>query len=762
MQRLSENNPQKNLFFQKIKASFPFIFLIFFACAFMGRFFGKVLAYPGHYVFSAGGDGLKNYFTFIWSIKYEKGYWFSGMNYPYGEHALYTDNSFILVVLLRWVNDHIMPIGDNEIGIMNIFVLLLFFLGFFIVYFLLRRFNIGKWAAVWGAIAIECLSPYTLRMNGHFALAAFVFIPVVFHFILSFRRKPGNVLPEIGYILFVSIFGLLHLYHALMGVMILLMWILSELIVDKKSFFLHWVRWVRKAIVALIPLISLFVFVKLTDPVKDRPDTPIGILYYSSRVKGFLFPYEGIINTAWEKVLNKSHIVEEFEAANYLGFAVIVLLLGLIAGKIVRTGRFKDRFKPISRNKDIRVFWWLGILLAIFSFGTIYQLGLLYLMDALPPLKQFRSLGRFGWPVYYCAAIVGLYYFEHSRRLLKIKKLSALSAGIAILLFFGWIWEGWLHIAELSPRFEQSNDFMSDVVYTELRTKLKESGHNPAEFQALFPLPIGVIGSEKIMTNGQWMSYQEAVKWSLATGIPQLNIAMSRTSISQSLSMLQLLSHKILRRERYKDFDQRPFLMLKTQDAVLPGDQWLFDSATKILDYKDMSLYSLPVSALKENPASYYLDSIGSIANPVLFMPLDESREAEGLDHKGVFYKKDGDHILWEGVFGKAAQDKDLIASIWLYVHPHTAGMPWFFIEKEKNGGKEKDILQPEYFQLRDVYKGWVRADIRFKPGTESYKIKIKYDDIIIADHLLIQGVSDTILQNSDQMRWWNNYPVEK
>jgi len=88
--------------------------------------------------------------------------------------------------------------------------------------------------------------------------------------------------------------------------------------------------------------------------------------------------------------------------------------------------------------------------------------------------------------------------------------------------------------------------------------------------------------------------------------------------------------------------------------------------------------------------------------------------------------------------------------------------MPWFFIEKEKNGGKEKDILQPEYFQLRDVYKGWVRADIRFKPGTESYKIKIKYDDIIIADHLLIQGVSDTILQNSDQMRWWNNYPVEK
>src|SRR4051812_26014633 len=54
---------------------------------------------PGHVVTALGGDGAKNIFTYLYHSMYGKGYWFEGMNYPYGEHITYTDGQPLLSVL---------------------------------------------------------------------------------------------------------------------------------------------------------------------------------------------------------------------------------------------------------------------------------------------------------------------------------------------------------------------------------------------------------------------------------------------------------------------------------------------------------------------------------------------------------------------------------------------------------------------------------------------------------------------------------------
>src|ERR1041384_1921736 len=50
-----------------------------------------------------GGDGIKNEFTYLYQVLYGKGYWFEGMNYPFGEHIVYTDGQPLLSITLAWL-----------------------------------------------------------------------------------------------------------------------------------------------------------------------------------------------------------------------------------------------------------------------------------------------------------------------------------------------------------------------------------------------------------------------------------------------------------------------------------------------------------------------------------------------------------------------------------------------------------------------------------------------------------------------------------
>jgi hypothetical protein len=88
------------------------------------QYYAKVFTCPSCFQFLDTGDGLKNYYTFAWSVIHDSGWHFTGMNYPYGEHVIYTDNQPLLALLLQWVHNHITPLDRHIIGIMNIMLLL--------------------------------------------------------------------------------------------------------------------------------------------------------------------------------------------------------------------------------------------------------------------------------------------------------------------------------------------------------------------------------------------------------------------------------------------------------------------------------------------------------------------------------------------------------------------------------------------------------------------------------------------------------------
>ena len=70
-------------------------------------------------------DCFKNYSTSIYHIRHDSLFAeYRGMNYPMGEHVLFTDNQPLLTELLKFYHERIRSIEGREIGILNIILLL--------------------------------------------------------------------------------------------------------------------------------------------------------------------------------------------------------------------------------------------------------------------------------------------------------------------------------------------------------------------------------------------------------------------------------------------------------------------------------------------------------------------------------------------------------------------------------------------------------------------------------------------------------------
>src|SRR3954462_14259386 len=83
----------------KYKSNIWFGATIVFAICLVTFSLYHIVLRPGHIVPELGGDGAKNNFTYLYQSQWGHGYWFDGMNYPYGEHIVYTDGQPLLSVL---------------------------------------------------------------------------------------------------------------------------------------------------------------------------------------------------------------------------------------------------------------------------------------------------------------------------------------------------------------------------------------------------------------------------------------------------------------------------------------------------------------------------------------------------------------------------------------------------------------------------------------------------------------------------------------
>ena len=89
----------------------------------MALLLGDLLWHPNHYLFATGGDGLKNYFTAAWYVRYDNWLHFTGINYPFGEHITYTDAQPLLAYVLRGLDRIGLSMVGRVPGVMNLLMM---------------------------------------------------------------------------------------------------------------------------------------------------------------------------------------------------------------------------------------------------------------------------------------------------------------------------------------------------------------------------------------------------------------------------------------------------------------------------------------------------------------------------------------------------------------------------------------------------------------------------------------------------------------
>src|ERR1044072_169893 len=74
--------------------------LLLFSLAVAAYMLFHIIISPGHVLINDGGDAIKNYYTYLYQVLYGDGWHSMSMNYPFGEHVVYTDGQPLLAVVL--------------------------------------------------------------------------------------------------------------------------------------------------------------------------------------------------------------------------------------------------------------------------------------------------------------------------------------------------------------------------------------------------------------------------------------------------------------------------------------------------------------------------------------------------------------------------------------------------------------------------------------------------------------------------------------
>ncbi len=228
---------------------------------------------PSHVLGDLVGDGAKNTFTYLYQCLYGHGYWFRGMNYPYGEHIVYADGQPALSVPLSYI--HGLTVGEALTAMWRL-IALSYFLCFIFIYKILRHFGVQAAVAILFSGLITIFSPQLFKLQGIYGLSYACVIPMLFYWTIRYDERPRWRYPVYIYVL-TCMATFLHPYYLGM----LLVWTLAFTIgclFARRGNFLARIKHALPLIAsAVLTLATVAVIMKATDPVTDRPVSPYNI-----------------------------------------------------------------------------------------------------------------------------------------------------------------------------------------------------------------------------------------------------------------------------------------------------------------------------------------------------------------------------------------------------------------------------------------------------------------------------------------------------
>lgn len=541
------------------------IILILLTSALIYLRFQPYIDYPNASFFNMYGDGFKNYATTWYHAKYDSTYLhYDGMNYPYGEHVLFTDCQPIIANTLRFISRNIVDVSDHTVAVINLTMLFSFLLCSIFMYLIFIKLKLPVWYSVVIAIGVTFLSPQIQRVVGHYALAHAFVVPALLYLLLLFEERPRWWLSG-GIALLVLIVAQLHFYYLALSLALITGYFFFSLLLN--------FSWQRVKVIAphyglqiILPFLFLQFWTHWGDSVTDRPAAPEGFLGYRALWEGiFLNQHLPVGKWINDNIINIRPTT--IETGSFVGTVATIIFVALLW----RWGRnrFKINLLPFKENQYLTTLFLTVLAVLIFSLGFPFIIpGLSGLLDYTGPLRQFRGLGRFSWIFYYGWNIIAFYLLYHY---FNNKKLTLLTAFVFLISIQVLLKEayGSTNLAAVGPyrderlnkhKFEQSPNYWFKNV-------------DLSKYQAVLPIPFYLVGSE----NFGFEYGGDLLRFTLLPGVhyglPSVGTYMSRSSFSQTLKKVPIAL------EPYRIFDfpkelpnQKPLLMIvdKGQASIAP------------------------------------------------------------------------------------------------------------------------------------------------------------------------------------------------
>lgn len=741
--------------------------------------FQKFLDAPNHYMLDTGVDGLKNYFNPMFYLKYDSGTHFSGMNYPYGEHLVFTDGQPLITWILKGGERMGLEVADHLPGIFNLLMFASIWLGMLLLFGIGRFFQLPSWYAMCVGIIIGALAPQLHRLAGHYALAYACILPACWLMLLhlfspSVKHRWKNV---VGLLLLGIAASMIHVYYVMItGVFILSYHLIASLPYWRKDWKRVGGTLMQGLLLAGIPVLIFKAMLSFTDTVIDRPTHPYGFFDHLAYWEGVFFPEMGPIWDFWNYFADIKRVVNEGYA--YVGLAGLLVAVFTL----FRWGRW------ISQRRPYRIFspalpgqlnksFWAGCLVLLFAMGIPFVWSLEFLLDVLGPLKQFRSLGRFAWVFYYTFSMYSAVYFFLVFRRIKMGSRAIMAFWTLGLVLLFWWGEAWIHMSHRRERilqWEHTNWLREARV--DYPSWLEEAGQDEDDFQAILPVPAFFIGSEKLYTERvDYFSTRHAMLAAYQTGLPIASGLLSRTSLSQSLRLAQLLSNDYLEKEILQEFPNRkPLLVIGVDDAPLTENEaGLIKKGIKLGTRDNISLYRLPLEALASK-------------GPALAREWQMIRDSLAPT-AGTWYQSDTTWMLWEdwqetaheGFAGKtldkeqgplevyrgAIPDTGVYElSLWVEANLGHDGFPVVFLKELGDEGQTLNLWEVNPKFQTDIYRNYVMGRIAFdvsRPGN-TFVAYVEGYDIRLASLLIRKKNTDCYYQMPSGKGFiYNNYYFE-
>ncbi|GAB4379559.1 MAG: hypothetical protein Kow0075_10230 [Salibacteraceae bacterium] len=516
----------------------------------IAAYFAKPFAEWPYYLASAEGDMAKNYFTFAYHVLHDQGLiWFQGMNYPWGEHLLYTDNQPLIANLIKPLSA-LLPTSELPTVLFLTLVAGVLMSAMFLFVLFRKSLKLNAWLSGIVALGVALLSPQLFRFFGHYSLAHCWIIPA---FILFLHRqwKEGFSYPSMLYAALMALASaFIHPYFLVMLTFFWLGFILASGIAGAG----HGgaVRTAKLLVIVLLPLLAFRFIMYLTDPVPDRPDSPYGFLQYTATLRSLFIPYD-LYPKSWFAGLGKN----SGEGSHFVGSASILLsiyFLIYLAIPKLRTGSISW-----EEHSAFTISVFLGSLpVLVYATGFPFTIeGLEKYTFILGPFRQFRGVVRFSFVFYYAAGLMAAAAIGH-----LLSKPSVLRTVVAL----GAVALLWAEVA-LRHQSLWGNDMDRSRLREHRWTEASVSLSN--QHQALLPTPYFHAGSEAFRMPEQPKLMRAAFDFGLTTGLPIAAVYASRTSLSQTRSWFDFILHANDPPNVLNVLDKRPLLMMVDTSQVL-------------------------------------------------------------------------------------------------------------------------------------------------------------------------------------------------